>query len=133
MSSFSLLLKTWPKDNDIFSFSTPFFSFSLILKSKPKTVLKPSSIIEVLFPENKFPDACDNTLKIAERVEYIFKSPEYYLPDFPVPDKNKSTEEFLYEKVQEGAKELYPNITKEINERIDYELEVINSMVFLPT
>ena len=50
-----------------------------------------------LFPENKYPDACDNTIKIAEKIDYSFSSTKYYLPDFPVPDKNKSIKEFLYE------------------------------------
>ena len=92
--------------------------------------VKSSEEMRKLFPQNKYPDACDNTIKIAEKIDYSFDSPKYYLPDFPVPEKNKSIEEFLYEKVQEGAKELYPKITNEIKERIDYELEVINSMGF---
>ena len=45
-----------------------------------------------LFPEEKFPKACDNTVEIAERIEYNFSSPKYYLPDFPVPEKNKTIE-----------------------------------------
>ena len=92
--------------------------------------VKSSEEMRNLFPENQFPGACDNTLEIAGRIDYSFDAAKYYLPDFPVPAKNKSTEEFLYEKVQEGAKERYPKITKEINERIDYELDVINSMGF---
>ena len=92
--------------------------------------VKSSEEMRKLFPEEKFPKACDNTVEIAERIEYNFSSPKYYLPDFPVPEKNKTIEEYLNEKVYEGAKEVYSDISKEIKERIDYELEVINSMGF---
>ena len=92
--------------------------------------VKSSEEMRKLFPENKFPKACDNTLEIANRIEYSFNSPKYYLPDFPVPEENTSIEEYLNKKVLEGAKEVYSEITKEIKDRIHYELEVINSMGF---
>ena len=92
--------------------------------------VKSSEEMRKLFPEKKFPNACDNTLAIADRVEYSFDSPKYYLPAFPVPDESKSVEEYLNKKVLEGAKKVYPEISKEVKDRIDYELEVINSMGF---
>ena len=36
----------------------------------------------MLFPDDRFPDACNNTLKIAERVHYQFNFDQDYLPDF---------------------------------------------------
>ncbi len=92
--------------------------------------VKSSEEMRKLFPENKFPKACDNTIEIANRVEYNFSSPKYYLPDFPVPEENTSVEDYLNKRVLEGAKEIYPKITKEVKDRINYELEVINSMGF---
>ena len=83
-----------------------------------------------LFPEDKYPGACDNTLAIADRVNYEFNFDNSYLPDFPIEDKNVSPEELLKIKVYEGGERKYGTLTSEIIERIDYELDVINSMGF---
>ena len=92
--------------------------------------VKSSEEMRKLFPDEKFPDACDNTLKIANRVAYDFDFNKDYLPDFPVEDDSLSAEEYLRKKVLIGAEEKYQDINSEIHERIDYELEVINSMGF---
>ena len=44
--------------------------------------IKSSEEMRDLFPNEKFPDACNNTLKILDRVEYEFEKDTYYLPDF---------------------------------------------------
>ena len=87
-------------------------------------------ILVFLLREDKFPDACDNTLKIANRVVYNFEFDKDYLPDFPVESDSLSAEEYLREKVLIGAKEKYQEFNLEVQKRIDYELEVINSMGF---
>ena len=89
--------------------------------------VKSSEEMRELFPEDKYSDACDNTLKIAERIEYNFEFDKTYLPDFPV-NQNQTTEELLRSKVLEGANELYKNIDDEVMSRINYELDVINTM-----
>ena len=91
--------------------------------------VKSSEEMRELFPEDKYLDACDNTLKIAERIEYNFEFDKTYLPDFPV-NQNQTTEELLKTKVIEGASERYKNIDDEIISRINYELDVINTMGF---
>ena len=89
--------------------------------------VKSSEEMRELFPEDKYSDACDNTLKIAERIEYNFEFDKTYLPDFPV-NQNQTTEELLRSKVLEGANERYKNIDDEVMSRINYELNVINTM-----
>ncbi len=91
--------------------------------------IKSSEEMRDLFPEDMYLDACDNTLKIADRVDYSFEFDKTYLPDFPV-SQDQSTEELLKSKVIEGAKERYKNIDDEIMSRINYELDVINTMGF---
>lgn len=91
--------------------------------------VKSSEEMRELFPEDKYLDACDNTLKIAERIDYNFEFDKTYLPDFPV-NQNQTTEELLKTKVMEGASERYKNIDDEIISRINYELDVINTMGF---
>ena len=92
--------------------------------------IKSSEDMRKLFPNNDFPDACNNTLKILDRVHYEFKKDAYYLPDFPIEDKSQNADEFLKDKVFEGAKNLYGALNDELEKRINYELEVINTMGF---
>ena len=92
--------------------------------------VKSAEEMRKLFPEDKYPGACDNTLAIANRVNYEFNFDNSYLPDFPIEDKNVSPEELLKIKVYEGGESKYGTLTSEIIERIDYELDVINSIGF---
>ena len=92
--------------------------------------VKSAEEMRKLFPEDKYPGACDNTLAIADRVNYEFNFDNSYLPDFPIEDKNVSPEELLKIKVYEGGERKYGTLTSEIIKRIDYELDVINSMGF---
>ena len=89
--------------------------------------VKSAEEMRKLFPEDKYPGACDNTLAIADRVNYEFNFENSYLPDFPIEDQNVSPEELLKIKVYEGGERKYGTLTSEIIERIDYELDVINS------
>ena len=91
--------------------------------------IKSSQEMRDLFPEDMYLDACDNTVKIADRVDYSFEFDKTYLPDFPI-SQDQSTEELLKSKVIEGAKERYKNIDDEVMSRINYELDVINTMGF---
>ncbi len=68
----------------------------------------------------------DNSMKIAEMVEnyditFDRVQPQYY--DMP---KGKTAQEELRKQVFDGAKEKYGEVTKELEERIDYELDVIH-------
>ena len=92
--------------------------------------VKSSEEMRELFPDDLFPNACDNTLEIANRVNYTFEFDKDYLPDFPIEDSSLTVEEFLRKKVLIGAEDKYQEINSEIQERIDYELDVINSMGF---
>ena len=92
--------------------------------------IKSSEEMRDLFPNEEFPNACNNTLKILDRVEYEFEKDTYYLPDFPIDDSNKNVDEYLKDKVYQGAEGLYGVLTSELEERINYEIEVIESMGF---
>ncbi|MGH1503965.1 MAG: DNA polymerase III subunit alpha [Acidimicrobiales bacterium] len=79
----------------------------------------------------ELPEACDNTLWIAERcnVEIEFGKP--LLPDFPVPDEFEGVDDYLRFKTYEGAKIRWgDNLPAEVTERLDYELDVIKNMGF---
>ncbi len=83
-----------------------------------------------LFPDDRFPGACDNTLFIAERAELKMEFGQIFLPQFPVPQSHTEVS-FLRELAVEGARERYGDpIPAEVTERLEYELRVIESMGF---
>ena len=97
--------------------------------------LKSAAEMRHLFAE--LPEACDNTLLIAERasVEIDFGRPS--LPRFPVPDEflgdtyEERAAAFLRDLSLEGAKERYGHpVPAEVMVRLDYELGVIADMGF---
>ena len=85
---------------------------------------------------HELPEACDNTLRIAERVELdlVFgeRAPadqRFHLPRFEVPP-GKELDAYLRELTHEGAIARYGELTDEITGRIDDELAVIIQMGF---
>ena len=75
------------------------------------------------------PEALENTQRIAEMCNVELEFGKTHAPVYRVPG-GKSDREYLRELVYEGARNKYGEITDEIRERIDYELEVISSKGF---
>lgn len=75
------------------------------------------------------PQALENTLKIAEKCNVtIEKKP--LLPPYK-PDNGMTPYEFLKDLMEKGLKRRYKEITPEIRQRADYELEVVSKMGFV--
>ena len=77
------------------------------------------------------PEACDNTLLIAERCEVEFNEGNgTYMPRFPCPDGH-TEETWLIEEVERGLARRYPDgVTAEVRERTTFEIGVILEMGF---
>lgn len=75
------------------------------------------------------PEACENTKKIADRVDFTMDLGNNYLPIFPMPE-GKSDDDYMHELAYNGLKERYGEITPEIEERFEYEFGVIKRMGF---
>jgi DNA polymerase-3 subunit alpha len=76
------------------------------------------------------PDACDNTLLIAERCEVSFNTGANYMPRFPCPPGEDETS-WLVKEVAAGLDYRYPGgVPDKVRTQADYELEVITSMGF---
>jgi DNA polymerase-3 subunit alpha len=91
--------------------------------------LKSAAEMRSLFGEA--PEACDNTLWIAERadVEIAFGKPQ--LPNFPLPEGFDSDGGYLRHLTFEGAKERWGDpLPDDVVERLAYELQVIGDMGF---
>ena len=90
--------------------------------------LKSAHQMRELFAE--IPEACDNTLLIAERCEISFREGENLLPQFPVP-KGESEESWLEKEVARGLAMRFPDgVPQEHLKRAAYEVQVICQMGF---
>jgi len=83
------------------------------------------------------PEAIDNTNRIVDRVELLNLKKDILLPAFPIPasfqtkaDNNLNQAAYLRHLTMEGAHRRYPEITKAIEERINFELFTIETMGF---
>lgn len=75
-----------------------------------------------------FPEAIENTLRIAERCSVEIELGRLHLPEFPLPSQFKNLDDYLTFKAETGLKERYSKITPGIRERLEYELGVIKQM-----
>jgi DNA polymerase-3 subunit alpha len=91
--------------------------------------LKSSQEMRHLFDE--VPEACDNTLWIAERADVTIEFGKPQLPNFPLPEGFASDTDYLRHLTMEGAKRRWGGALEASTiERLSYELGVIDSMGF---
>nr|MBA3523713.1 DNA polymerase III subunit alpha [Geodermatophilaceae bacterium] len=90
--------------------------------------LKSPQEMRDLFRE--LPEACDNTLLIAERSEVGFTEGADLMPRFDVPD-GENQESWFVKEVERGLHKRFPNgISDEVRKRADFECTVITQMGF---
>ena len=79
----------------------------------------------------ELPEACDNTLLIAERCDVEFTEGNgTYMPRFPCPEGH-SEETWLIEEVDRGLARRYPDgVSAEVRDRASFEIGVILKMGF---
>lgn len=76
------------------------------------------------------PEALENTVKIAEQCNFDYEFHVSKLPKFPLPS-GLNAYDYLRENCYKGLKERYKTISKELTDRLEYELEVIKSMGYV--
>jgi DNA polymerase III subunit alpha len=77
-----------------------------------------------------FPEACDNTLLVAERCEVEFAEGRSLMPKFPVP-AGESEETWFVKEVEHGLSQRYPDgLTADVRARADLETSMILQMGF---
>lgn len=78
-----------------------------------------------------WPDACENTNKIAEMCQFDFEFGVTKLPSFEVPD-GMDNRQYFEKLCREGLERHYKDaITPEIEKRLAYEIDVIDRMGFI--
>ena len=97
--------------------------------------LKSAAEMRYLFRE--IPEACDNTLLIAERADVKIEFDNDALPQFPIPEQFRGAthkdgaNRLLRELSYQGARERYGDaLSEEVRTRLDYELGVVADMGF---
>jgi DNA polymerase-3 subunit alpha len=79
---------------------------------------------------SELPEACDNTLLIAERVDVTFNEGANLMPQFPVPE-GESEESWLVKEVERGLHHRFPlGIPEGHRKQAEYEIGVICQMGF---
>ncbi len=76
------------------------------------------------------PEAILNVNEIVDKVESYKLGREILLPKFDIPNEFAGENEFLKHLAYEGAKKKYGEITDEIKDRLNFELDVIKNMGF---
>jgi DNA polymerase-3 subunit alpha len=71
------------------------------------------------------PEAFDTIQEIIDKVETYELKRSVLLPKFQIPKEFKTEDDYLRHLTYEGAKRKYPELTTEIRERLDFELETI--------
>jgi DNA polymerase-3 subunit alpha len=103
--------------------------------SDPKRLKSETNQLYLKSPEEmarlfgEIPEAITNTLQIAEMCSLDLGFQGYHLPVFPVP-ADMSADDYLANLCQAGVTRKYGHVTREINERLAYELDVIRTMGF---
>jgi len=78
----------------------------------------------------ELPEACDNTLVIAEQCDVSFNTNANYMPRYPVPAGEDETSWFVKE-VERGLAVRYPGgVSDEVRRQAEYETGVIAQMGF---
>ena len=94
--------------------------------SGPDYYLKSEEEMAALFVD--YPEALENTAKIAARCQVDFTFGELQLPFYPLPEHFESDDAYLRALCEERLSSRYADVTDEIRTRLDYELDVIHGM-----
>ena len=91
--------------------------------------LKSEEEMRALFPD--YPEAYDNTVKIAGLCNFDFEFGHYHLPVFQLPEEETDSFSYLQRLCYEGLAKRFPDGGPELKKQLDYELRVIRNMGFV--
>ncbi|MEO8446898.1 MAG: DNA polymerase III subunit alpha, partial [bacterium] len=81
-----------------------------------------------------FPEALRSTLEVTEKCNVDLDTTKNFMPNYKIPEEEKNSvktfDDYLKKLSNEGMKSRFENVTTEIQERLDFELEVIKKMNF---
>ena len=81
---------------------------------------------------SEFPDAIENTVKIAEKCNYDFEFGVTKLPNYDVPEEYATHLDYFKDLCYKGIKKRYGEIpAEEVMSRLEYEISVIDKMGYV--
>lgn len=96
------------------------------LRYTKQEYLKSQAEMESIFSD--LPHILENTIEIANKVEVYDINSKPIMPNFAIPENFRDSDDYLRELTYQGAMKRYNELTPEITERIDFELETIKKM-----
>ncbi|MDR1130776.1 MAG: DNA polymerase III subunit alpha, partial [Prevotellaceae bacterium] len=90
--------------------------------------LKSQSEMQELFAD--VPEAVSNTEEIVAKIEEYTITSKAIMPLFPIPEEFENDDAYLKHLTYKGAEKRYGELSDELRERIEFELETIKSMGF---
>ncbi|MGM9577950.1 MAG: DNA polymerase III subunit alpha [Evtepia sp.] len=82
-----------------------------------------------LFPD--WPEAVENTVKIAEACNVDFQFGVYHLPEFKLPEGYTDGDAYFETLCRQGFAKRYPNGSEEYKQQLEYEMAMIRRMGFV--
>ena len=81
---------------------------------------------------SEFPEAIENTVKIAEKCNYDFEFGVTKLPNYDVPEEFETHLDYFKDLCYKGIHKRYgENPTEEVMQRLEYEISVIDKMGYV--
>jgi DNA polymerase-3 subunit alpha len=77
------------------------------------------------------PQAVENTVKIAERIDCKVPLGKWYFAKYPIPE-GETYDTWLRKLAYDGVAAKVPEVTQEMRERLDYELDIIKNKGYSP-
>ena len=91
--------------------------------------IKDEEQMRALFPD--YPEAADNTAKIADMCNYDFEFGNYKLPRFKLPEGETDSYTYLVKLCAKGFAERYAADREDVKNQLHYELKMIKQMGFV--
>ena len=91
--------------------------------------VKSEAEMAALFPQ--YPEALENTQKIADMCQVDFEFGVHHLPEFHLPEGESDPDAYFEKLCRQGFARRYPDGPREYAERLEYEMGVIRQMGFV--
>ena len=91
--------------------------------------LKSEAEMAALFPD--WPEALENTVKIAEACNVDFQFGVYHLPEFKLPEGYTDGDAYFETLCRQGFAKRYPQGSQEYLQQLEYEMAMIRRMGFV--
>ncbi len=91
--------------------------------------IKSQEEMAALYPD--FPEAVENTAKIADLCNLDFQFGVYHLPEFKLPEGEADGDAYFEKLCRAGFRERYPQGSGEYEQQLEYEMAMIRRMGFV--